>query len=182
MNCDLALTGTDLAWTATLVGAAVLILVGALLWRRGLRRGGAAMVVLILLGAGALAITPAPRVQAACAANSLTIVQSSTNSGLAPTQAPTMIVGRVTNNGPDETFVTAITVSIASVVPAPGATPGTCDAGDYVLLDSRMPVGEQLAADGGSAVFSGATIGFLDKQSNQDSCKGARIGLHYTSE
>ncbi|CAN5208131.1 hypothetical protein BH09ACT5_BH09ACT5_09590 [soil metagenome] len=186
MNCDdLARTGNDLDWPAVLLVALALILIGAtLLHGAGHRRRLLVMgVILCLLGAAVSA--PVPRAQAACtsaSANSLTITQTSSNTGLSPTQAPSPITGAVTNNGGDETFVTAIVVSIASVTKAAGAAAGTCSAGDYILLDPRIPVGEQLAANGGSADFAGASIGFLDSTANQDACKGAVVGLLYTTE
>jgi len=66
------------------------------------------------------------------------------------------------------------------VVRATGAAAGTCGAGDHVLLDVRMPVGQPLASYGGSTAFAGASIGFDDKSTNQDACQGATVHLHYT--
>lgn len=113
------------------------------------------------------------------AANSLTITQTSTMADLAPGAAPAPITGLVVNHGPDSTFITAITVEISGVVRRPDAVAGPCDASDYVLLDERMPVGDTLAADGGSIPFAGAAIGFNDKSTNQDACQGATIELRY---
>lgn len=183
MYCDLARTGTDLAWAPVIIIiiALAVILFGIVLALRG--RRAVLMLAGLLVLLGALAVTPSPA-HAACSsplatANSLIVEQTSTNSGLAPWEAPSPIAGRVTNTGPDETFVTAVTASIASVVKAAGAAAGACDATDYVLLDSRMPVGQQLATEGGTALFSGAAIGFFDKPANQDACKGAVVLLHY---
>ena len=180
MNCTLASTGSGSAWILLLLAALALILLGTVLRAHRARRLLA--VALIFCAAGALALAPAPGAQAACPANSLTIVQTSTNSGLSPTQAPSVIVGRVTNNGPDETIVTAVVASIGPVTKAAGAAAGACDASDYVLLEPRMPVGEQLAARGGAALFSGARIGFADKGENQDACKNAVVRIDYATE
>jgi hypothetical protein len=186
MICDdLASTGSDLPVVLILFGALGLIVLGLIALRHRLR---AALVVVLIVGvAGLVAAAPAAPAYAACSAaptegNSLTITQTSVNVGLSPTEAPSLIVGRVTNNGPDDTFLTAIVVSIGSIVKATGAMPGTCDASDYVLVDPRMAVGVQLAPDGGSAEFSGARIGFNDKSTNQDACKGATVELHYVAE
>lgn len=111
--------------------------------------------------------------------NSLTITQTSVMDNLAPGVEPAEIAGLVVNNGPDSTFITAITVEITAVTKRAGAVDGTCDASDYVLLDTRMPVGRTLAANGGSTDFSGAVIGFNNKSSNQDACQGATIALRY---
>ena len=181
MNCDLARTGSDFGWAAMLFAGLSLILIGIVL-QRAHRSARVLTVLLLVAGAGALAASSAQPAHAACAPNSLTIVQTSMNTGLAPTQLPSLIVGRVTNNGGEEALITAIVVSIGSVQRAPGAVPGACDAGDYVIHDPRMPVGEHLAASGGWAVFSGARIGFLDAAVNQDACKGATVTMHYTTE
>ncbi len=107
----------------------------------------------------------------------LTIVQTSTMTGLAPGIAPADITGRITNHGTRNTFVAAVTVSISGVT---GPAAGTCDASDYVLLDTVMPVGRTLAP-GGSADFAGARIGFYNKTINQDACQHAVIELRYVS-
>jgi len=43
-----------------------------------------------------------------------------------------------------------------------------------------MPVGQTLGPET-SAAFSGALIGFNNKSTNQDTCKGATISLLYTA-
>jgi hypothetical protein len=86
----------------------------------------------------------------------------------------------VTNNGTDSTDIIAVNVEITGVTTHPGAVPGPCDPSDYVLLDARMPVGRTLDP-GGSTPFAGASIGFNDKSTNQDACKGATIQLLYTA-
>jgi hypothetical protein len=98
--------------------------------------------------------------------------------GLGPEIDPQAISGTVANNGPDDTFITAITVSIASVSGASGSASGACDSSDYVLLVARMEV-EQSLAGGHSTTFGGASIGFSNKLTNQDACKGATLLLHY---
>lgn len=100
--------------------------------------------------------------------------------GMAPGIAPVAITGIVTNDGTGSTFVAAVTVSIASVTKNPAAGPGTCDASDYVLLGVAMPVGLTLA-QGESADFTGAQIGFNDTTTNQDACRGSVVNLHYVS-
>jgi hypothetical protein len=65
-------------------------------------------------------------------------------------------------------------------VTAPGAAAGRCDAGDYLLLNTRMPVG-RMVHPGKPAPFSGAAIGFNNTSANQDACKNARVDLRYAS-
>ena len=195
MNCtDLAGTGMDPARIVMLVLLALALLVAGIALRRRTRplhAGAAALLILCL--AGVLATAPATGAQAAACptpasspsaspTNSLTIVQTSVNDGMSPIEEPTTIVGRVTNNGPDDTYVTAILVSISAVVKAPGAAAGTCDASDYILTDPRMLVGMPLAANGGAVAFSGAQIGFRSSDANQDACQGASVQLHYVTD
>jgi hypothetical protein len=111
--------------------------------------------------------------------NSLTITQTSTMNNLAPGADPKAITGLVVNDGPDDTFITAIAVDIVGVVRANGEPVVGCDASDYVLLDVRMPVGRPLAPYGGSTDFAGASIGFNNKSTNQDACQGATVQLRY---
>jgi LPXTG-motif cell wall-anchored protein len=113
--------------------------------------------------------------------NSLTITQTSVVTDLGPGRPAAALTGAITNNGPDSTHITAINVEITSVTLALDASPGTCSSSDYELFDARMPVGHTLAADGGSTVFSGASLGFADKTTQQDACQRATVHLLYTA-
>ena len=109
-------------------------------------------------------------------ASNLSIVQTSTISGLAPGVAAQTISGTVTNGATNNAYVDTVTVSIASVTG--GA--GSCDASDYTLLNPVMDVQSDLAP-GASANFTGATLAFNNKATNQDGCKGATVNLAYAS-
>ena len=185
MTCDpLPTTGLEIG-PLVLVALALLALGVVLVLARSRRRAGglAATLVLALAGVG-LVVALAPSAQAAstdcvtAAGGTLTITQTSTMVGLAPGVAPVAITGLVTNHGPDSTVVAAVDVAIVSVTRAPGRS-GTCDASDYVLLATRMPVGQTLAA-GASTTFTGAAIGFHDKPTLQDACQRATVRLLYT--
>lgn len=115
------------------------------------------------------------------AVNALTITQTSIVTDLAPGRAPAILAGVITNNGPDSTNITAIDVEITSVTLALDAPPGTCGSRDYEILDARMAVGRTLAAEGGSTVFSGASLGFVNTTTVQDACQGATVHLLYTA-
>lgn len=190
MDCsNLAATGADVG-TLLMVGA-IILLAGVLvvLLGRGRRTASTAVIATMLLALG-LACIPIgnPAAQAAAVdcvadpgpANSLTITQTSTMTGLAPNVGPTTITGMVTNNSTDETYIAEIVVSILGVTKAAGAATGVCDASDYVLMAPAMPVGLMLAG-GASATFSGASIGFADNLTNQDACQGATVILLYTA-
>jgi hypothetical protein len=175
---------------------------GALLWltrERPGRRGAAITVVLLVLATcgltTAIAGLPSAHANPRCTVvgqpnqpsrvgpgrtghQSLTIAQTSRLIGLAPGVRPESITGTITNSSPASAIVTAVSVSVAGVTTASAATPGACDASDYVLIDPVMPVGRILAA-GQSVVFAGAWIGFNNKATNQDACKGAIVHLRY---
>jgi hypothetical protein len=192
MNCDtLANTGLPLRMLvivgiiALFVGLALVLLVG-----RGNRRRIKVVVACALIGAGmmvcglaptsAMAATNCSTGSSASGTGSLTIVQTSSMTGLGPGRAFADITGTVTNNGPDSTFVNDVSVSAVSVTRSPSAVPGVCDVSDYVIRHPAMPVGRTLAG-GTSASFAGAQIGFNDKSINQDACQNAVVSLHYLS-
>ena len=110
-------------------------------------------------------------------ASNLAIAQTSTISNMYPGDSAQTISGTVTNNASNSAYVNSVTVSIASVTQAQGAT-GTCDATDYTLANPTMSVASDVAA-GATANFTGATIKFNNKASNQDGCKGATVNLAY---
>jgi LPXTG-motif cell wall-anchored protein len=187
MNCaPLPRTGPD-DLVLLLIVALACVVVGAVLVSLARRRRGAPlMLAAVLLVAVALLLGPgaAPPAQArecVAADNSLTVTQTSTMAGLAPGIAPVPITGRVVNNGPDHTYIDVVTVEITSVTTAPGTPAMTCDASDYLLLDTTMAVGKTLRPDGGAAPFSGASIGFANKAINQDACQRATVHLRYTA-
>ena len=113
-------------------------------------------------------------------ASNLTITQTAAPTNLAPNVAAGTISGSVKNNATNSAYVNSVSVVIASVT-GPNITVSTpCDASDYTLSNGTMTVGQDLAA-GASASFSGATLGFNDKATNQDGCKGATVNLAYSS-
>lgn len=190
-------TGQPVAWML-LVGL-LLVGTGALLvllaHRHRHRLSWAAVVVLLMVGtmltgAGghspaqgeAIPCPPAPAEPGSPSSghHDVWIVQTSVMSGMVPGQAPVAIIGVITNNASDSTYVEAVTVSIAGVGRVSGGVQGPCDLSDYVLVAPRMPLGLMLHP-GARAVFSGASIGFKNKSINQDACKSAVVNLRYIS-
>ncbi len=100
---------------------------------------------------------------------------------LAPGVLAGSITGTVTNNAVNNAFVHSVTVTISSVdAPNMDAT-HPCDATDYTLSDTTMPVDRDVPA-GQTVNFAGASLGFNNKStSNQDGCKGATVHLAYAS-
>jgi LPXTG-motif cell wall-anchored protein len=191
MTCDpLPNTGLGASVLPVLAIGAVCLVVGLgiLLVRRRRGRATATLLLFLIIGWGAAMVlvpsSPAEASPADCTAdpgnNSLTITQTSTMEGLAPGVEPADITGLVVNNGPDSTFIVAIVVEIVEVIIESDSVSGSCDATDYALLDPRMPVNRTLGP-GGSTTFTGASIGFSDKSTNQDTCQRATIRLHYST-
>lgn len=187
MNCDpLPRTGPDDLGLLLIIALVCLVLGATLVvMARRRPRTPATLAAVLLVGAAVLLGPGAARTDAAmdCVAadNSLTVIQTSTMQDLAPGVAPVPITGRVVNNGPDSTYIDVVTVEITSVTTAPGTPTAACDASDYLLLDTTMPVDRALGPDGGSASFSGASIGFADKTVNQDACQRATVHLRYNA-
>ncbi|MCS5733502.1 hypothetical protein [Herbiconiux daphne] len=142
-----------------------------------------AVLLAVLLAGTATVLLPAPAAQAAasgCSATDAGVrVQQTSTMLLAPGLAPVGITGLVTNTGSETQLIVAVDVEIVSVTMQPGSAASTCDSSDYLLLDSRMPVGRTIEA-GASIAFAGASIGFSDKTSVQDACQRAIVNLLYT--
>lgn len=144
---------------------AILVLVG----------GGAAYAYWTVGGAGTGSATTAATAQ------SVTVVQTSTVSGIAPGTAAQTLSGTFNNPNNASVYVTSVTAAISGVVKASGAVAGTCDATDYALTGATMTVGQQVAAGNAQGTWTGATIAFTNKSTNQDQCKGATVSISYTA-
>lgn len=106
----------------------------------------------------------------------LTVNQTSTISNLRPGGTAQVLSGTFTNTDTSPVYVSTVTVSIASVVPLSG----TCDASDYTLSNATMTVAASVPSGTGGA-WTGATIAFNNKLTNQDDCQGATVNLAYTT-
>jgi hypothetical protein len=98
---------------------------------------------------------------------------------MAPGDTAQTLSGNFTNTNSGPVYVASVTASISSVtfggVPAVG-----CDATDYTLANPIMTVGAQVPAGTAQGAWTGATIQFNNKATNQDACKGATVNLAYT--
>lgn len=192
MTCDpLPATGLFTGVATTLVLAMVFLVVGFVIVlvtrhrRRRLRaRSGAAVVAAIVVGM-IITLTPAAPAEAissdcVSADPTLIVTQTSTLEGLAPGVPPIPIAGLVLNTGSDSTDLADVDVEIVSVTASPGAPAGTCSVSDYEIVDPLMPVGRTLGP-GGSTTFTGASIAFVSRPTNQDACRQAVVHLLYTA-
>ena len=145
--------------------------------RRGLV-GAAALT--LLLAAGAYAFWTAGGSGGATAATAtatiaLVATQTSVLTPMFPGDSAQTISGKFTNSNSGPIQVATVTASIASVTG--GA--GTCDPSDYTLANATMTVGVEVPVGTAVGGWSGATIKFNNKTSNQDGCKGATVNLSY---
>ena len=108
----------------------------------------------------------------------ISAVQTSVISNMYPGDSAQTLSGTFNNPNAGPVYVTSITASIASVTKAGGAPAGTCDSTDYTLANATMSIGAEVLAND-TSTWTGATIKFNNKASNQDACKGATVNLAY---
>lgn len=116
---------------------------------------------------------------AASAQTPLTVNQTSSLVPMYPGDSAQTISGNFTNPNSGPIRVGTVTASIGSVTKDAGAPTGTCDASDFTLGSAAMTVNAEVPPGTGVGSFTGATIRFNNKASNQDACKGATVGLAY---
>ena len=156
-------------------------LVSRLIRRRGLVLG----VVISLVAAGAAFAywtaggSGTGTGSTAGAQSALTANQTTTLTAMYPGDSAQTISGNFNNPNSGPIYVSTVTVSIASVTQAAGAPAGTCDDTDYTLGSTTMAVGAEVPAGNAKGAFTGATIKFNNKATNQDACKGATVNLAY---
>jgi hypothetical protein len=121
----------------------------------------------------------------AAAANSVsnvTVNQTTVLTAMFPGDIAQTISGNFTNTNAAPTYVTTVTASISSVTKAGGAVTGTCDSTDFTLgspavtVAALVPVGSPEL----TLTWTGPTLHFNNKATNQDQCKGATVALTYT--
>lgn len=149
--------------------------------RRRTRRIAVITTALVLVGGGAAYAwwtTSGTGTGSAATGTSIpiTVVQTSTLSAMYPGDSAQTLSGNFNNTNSGPVHVASVTVSISSVTG--GA--GSCDATDYTLAGATMTVNADVPAGSGQGSWSGATIKFNNKASNQDGCKGATVNLAYT--
>ncbi len=109
----------------------------------------------------------------------VTVVQTTAVTPMFPGDAAQTLSGTFTNTSTGPVYVTTVTASIKSVFNASGTTAVGCDASDYTLANAAMPVGKEVPVGTSQGAWTGATIQFNNKATNQDACKGAIVKLAY---
>ena len=135
--------------------------------------GGAAFAYWTAGGSGTGSAT-------AAGSSNVTVVQTSTVTAMQPGDSAQSLSGNFNNPNTGPAYVGTVTASIASVTKAGSAPAGTCDETDYTLANPGMTVNAEVPAGNGVGTWSGATIKFNNKASNQNQCKGATVNLTYT--
>lgn len=104
---------------------------------------------------------------------SVVVNQTSTVSGLAPGLPAQSLSGNFDNPNSGPVFVTAVTAVVT------GTDKTGCTATDYTIAGTA-PVGAEIPAGPGVGAWTGLTIQFNNKGTNQDACKNAAVTLSYT--
>lgn len=110
----------------------------------------------------------------------ITVNQVGVVTGLEPGGTPQTLSGNFTNTNSSPVYVADVTASIASVTKGGVAAVG-CDATDFTLANATMGVGHEVASGTNVDSWSGATISFNDKATNQDACKDVTVNFSYAS-
>lgn len=116
----------------------------------------------------------------AATTSTITAVQTSTINTMAPGVAAQTLSGKFNNGNSGPVYVATVTASIGTVTKAVGAPSGTCDATDFTLSNATMNVNAEVPAGNNQGSWTGATIAFNDKATNQDACKLATVTVNYT--
>ena len=116
----------------------------------------------------------------AASTSNVTVVQTSTVTAMQPGDTAQTLTGKFNNPNTGPAYVGTVTASIASVVKDAGAVAGTCDATDYTLANAAMTVNAEVPAGTAVGNWTGATIKFNNKATNQNQCKGATVNFAYT--
>jgi hypothetical protein len=143
--------------------------------------GAVAAILLIAAGAYAYWTSTGSGTGSASAGttSAVTVNQTTTLSAMYPGDSAQTISGNFDNPNPGPVYVGTVTASISSVTKASGAPSGTCDASDFTLASAAMTVNAEVPAGTAKGSWTGATIKFNNKATNQDACKGATVNLSY---
>jgi hypothetical protein len=143
-----------------------------------------ALIALLAVGSGAYAFWTAGGSGSGSAragdSVALTVNQTTVLTAMYPGDSAQTISGTFDNLNGGPIRVNTVTASIGAVTKAVGAPAGTCDATDFTLANAAMTVNAEVAVGSAVGAWTGATIRFNNKATNQDACKGATVSLAYT--
>jgi len=124
--------------------------------------------------------------------NPVVVKQTSPVTAMAPGIAAQQLSGNFDNPNPGPVFIKDVTAVVSSV--AMVGTPSTpaCTATDFVIGvgaaagtgqtgTSTTGLGVEIPAGNNVGAWSGLTLQFKNKSTNQDACKGSTVTLTYTA-
>jgi hypothetical protein len=141
-----------------------------------------AVAAILIIAAGAAAYWSAGgsgtgSAPTAAGTTPLTVNQTTTLTGMYPGDTAQTITGTFTNTNSGPIRVNTVTASISSVTVG-GLTAVGCDATDYTLVPTAT-VGAEIPVGSAQGAWTGITLKFNNKATNQDACKGAVVNLSY---
>jgi hypothetical protein len=145
--------------------------------------GGAAVVALSATAAFAYWTTGGSGSGSAATgtAQSVTITQLGTVTGLVPGGASQPVDFTITNPASTAQYVSSVTVAVKSgwTAQADSSKPA-CSAADFTIVQPTA-VNQDLPNGNTDVKPSGASIALKDAATNQDNCKGVSVDLAFTS-
>jgi hypothetical protein len=125
--------------------------------------------------------------------NPIVVNQTSAVTAMGPGIAPQALSGNFTNSNGGPVFigsVSAVVTGVPAGTPSPG--PLACTATDFVITGGAggvapfnnaytTPINRQVPVGTGVDTWSGLTLAFVNKATNQDACKNASITITYTA-
>lgn len=118
---------------------------------------------------------------AAGTTSSVTVNQSTVLTAMYPGDTAQTLAGTFNNPNTGPVTITSVTASISSVTKA-GVTATGCDATDFTIAGTAT-IGNAGSVPNGNpqGSWTGLTIKFNNKASNQDPCKNATVNIAYTA-
>lgn len=110
----------------------------------------------------------------------VTVVQTSTPTGMYPGGPAQTLSGNFTNPNAGNTYVTAVTATGYTIDPA-SVTAGCTVLGGHYTLGGTAPVNADVPAGAARGAWTGLTITMNNLGTNQDACKNAVVTVTYAS-
>jgi hypothetical protein len=111
----------------------------------------------------------------AASVSNVTVKQTSTVTSMHPGDTAQTLSGNFDNGNTGPVYIATVTASIASVDKT------GCTASDFTLANPIATVNAEIPAGSAQGAWTGPTIKFNDKLTNQDACKGATVTLSYVA-
>lgn len=111
----------------------------------------------------------------------ITVIQTSTPTGLYPGATPAGLSGNFNNTNASKVLVHQVSATIGTPT-GPNIDGGhPCTAADYQLGGFPITVDAEVDSGTGVGAWTGGTIQLKNTATNQDGCKGATVPLTYSS-